>query len=81
MLAVMESRFQANYLSVSFIQGRYKYSVFSNYDNGDNMREVSVIDMKTKKEYVYNCKDYKVDRLYDLEKKLQCDTNNVLGCQ
>ncbi|EIG80427.1 hypothetical protein EC12741_3046 [Escherichia coli 1.2741] len=37
--------------------------------------------MKTKKEYVYNCKDYKVDRLYNLKKKLKCDINNVLSCQ
>lgn len=75
------SRFQTDYFSVSFIQSGYKYSVFSNYDNGSNMRGVSVIDMKTKKEYVYNCKDYKVDRLYNLKKKLKCDINNVLSCQ
>lgn len=75
------SRFQVDYLSISFIQSGYKYSVFSNYDSVNNMRGVSVIDMKTKKEYVYNCKDYKVDRLYNLEKKLQCDINSALGCQ
>ena len=75
------SRFQTNYFNISFSQGRYKYTVFSNYENGSSMRGVSVIDMKTKKEYVYNCNDYKVDKLSDLAKKLQCDTDNALGCQ
>ncbi|EGQ5291490.1 TPA: hypothetical protein ACF3LB_002238 [Enterobacter hormaechei] len=74
------SRFQTDYLSISFVQSGYKYAVFSNYDNGNSARGVSVIDMRTKKEYVYDCKDYKVDRLSDLAKKLECDTNNALGC-
>ncbi|EQA1590341.1 hypothetical protein RBQ08_RS11290 [Enterobacter hormaechei] len=74
------SRFQTDYLSISFVQSGYKYAVFSNYDNGNSARGVSVIDMRTKKEYVYDCKNYKVDRLSDLAKKLECDTNNALGC-
>lgn len=75
------SRFQTNYFNISFIQSGYKYTLFSNYENGSSMRGVSVIDMKTKKEYVYNCNDYRMDKLSDLAKKLQCDTDNALGCQ
>ncbi|MCU6177086.1 hypothetical protein KWH82_23095 [Citrobacter cronae] len=75
------SRFQTDYFNISFSQDGYKYTVFSNYENGSSMSGVSVVDMKTKKEYVYNCNDYKVDKLADLVKKLQCDTDNTLGCQ
>lgn len=75
------SRFQTNYFNINFIHGGYKYTVFSNQENGSSMRGVSVIDMKTKKEYVYNCNDYKIDKLSDLAKKLQCDTDNALGCK
>lgn len=75
------SRYQVDYFNVSFIQDGYKYTVFSNYENGSSMRGVSVIDIKTKKEYVYNCNDYKIDKLPDLANKLQCGPDNALGCQ
>lgn len=74
------SRFQTDYLNVSFEQGGFKYSIFSNYEDGDSTRGVTVTKLKNNKEYVYNCKDDGVDKLAQLVSKLQCDKDSSLGC-
>lgn len=75
------SRFQTDYMNVSFHQGGFKYTVFSNYEDGDSSKGVTVVNLKTKKEYTYGCNDEGVDRLSDLMDKLQCDKDDALGCQ
>ncbi len=74
------SRFQTDYLSVSFEQGGFKYSIFSSYEDGDSTRGITVTKLKNKKEYIYNCKDDGVDKLSELVSKLQCDKDSTLGC-
>lgn len=74
------SRFQTDYLSVRFNQHEYKYSIFSNYENGENTRGVTVTNLKTKREYMYRCNDKGIDNLLDLTKQLQCDKDASLGC-
>ncbi|SCM55021.1 hypothetical protein BN1044_04534 [Hafnia alvei] len=75
------SRFQTDYMNVSFHHSGFKYTVFSNYEDGDSNKGVTVVNLKTKKEYTYECKDEGVDRLSDLMGKLQCDKDDALGCQ
>lgn len=75
------SRFQTNYVNVSFNQRGFKYTVFSNYEEGESTRGVTVLNLKTKKEYTYDCKDEGIDKLSDLAMKLQCDKDNSLGCR
>lgn len=75
------SRFQTDYFNVSFSQSGFKYTVFSNYEDGNSSRGVTVVSLKSKKEYTYDCKDEGVDKLSDLELKLQCDKDSSLGCQ
>lgn len=74
------SRFQTDYLNVSFNQYNYKYTVFSNYEDGKISRGVTVVSLKTKREYTYKCNDEGVDKLLDLTKQLQCNQNSSLGC-
>ena len=75
------TRFQTDYMNVSFHQGGFKYTVFSNYEDGDSHKGVAVVNLKTKKEYTYECKDEGIDKLSDLMGKLQCDKDGALGCQ
>lgn len=74
------SRFQTDYVNVSFKQSGLKYTIFSNYEEGKNTRGVTVVNLKTKKEYTYDCKSEGIDKLSDLTGKLQCDKDNALGC-
>lgn len=74
------SRFQTDYLNVSFMNLGYKYTIFSHYENGDQSRGVSVMNLKSKKESIYNCKDAGIDHLSDLSEKLTCDKASALGC-
>ena len=75
------SRFQTDYFNVSFSQSGFKYTIFSNYEDGNSSRGVTVVSLKSKKEYTYDCKDEGVDKLSDLASKLQCDKDSALGCQ
>ena len=74
------SRFQTDYLVISFINGEYKYSIFSKYEDNKEEQGVSVFNVKLKKEYKYNYIKTKTDNLSDLVSKLQCDKENALGC-
>lgn len=75
------SRFQTDYLNVSFVQNSFKYTIFSNYEDGNSTKGVSVVNLENNKEYIYDCKDEGVDRLSELVNKLQCDKDSALGCQ
>lgn len=75
------SRFQTDYLNVSFVNAGYKYTMFSNYEDENESRGVSVTNLKTKKESVYDCKSVGIDRLSDLSSKLACDKDSALGCE
>lgn len=75
------SRFQTDYFNVSFYNGNYKYSVFSNYEGGVQAQGVTVFNLNNKKEITYKCKKTNFDRLSELSLKLQCDRNSSLGCQ
>ncbi|EPC4818542.1 hypothetical protein Q1B72_001755 [Salmonella enterica] len=44
-------------------------------------KSVSVTNLKTKKESVYDCKSVGIDRLSDLSSKLACDKDSALGCE
>ena len=74
------SRFQTDYFNVSFINAGYKYTIFSNYEDENENRGVSVMNLDSKKESVYDCKSVNIDRLSDLSEKLTCDKDSVLGC-
>lgn len=74
------SRFQTDYFNVSFYNGNYKYSVFSNYDDGVQAQGVTAFNLNNKKEITYKCKKTNVDRLSELSLKLQCDIHSSLGC-
>ncbi|QHB33857.1 hypothetical protein F0T03_17955 [Yersinia canariae] len=75
------SRFQTDYLIVNFIHGGYEYSIFSNYEGDKEEKGIAVLNIKSKKEYKYNCIKVNVDNLSDLTDKLQCNKVNALGCQ
>ncbi|ECO5909858.1 hypothetical protein UM55_004033 [Salmonella enterica subsp. enterica serovar Oranienburg] len=75
------SRFQTNYFSVSFVNAEYKYTIFSNYEGKSESRGVSVTNLNSKKESVYDCKSVSIDRLSDLSAKLACDKDSALGCE
>jgi hypothetical protein len=75
------SRFQTDYFNVSFINSGYRYTIFSNYEDEHESRGVSVTNLKSKKEYVYDCKVAGIDRLSDLSTKLACDKDSALGCE
>lgn len=73
-------RFQADYFYVSFFNGKYKYSIFSNFEDGSYSKGVNVQNIDNKKEYSFLCNVTEVDHLSDLSEKLKCDTNSALGC-
>lgn len=73
-------RFQTDYFDVSFFNGKYKYSIFSNFEDGNYSKGVNVKNIDSKKEYSFACNNTEVDRLRDLSGKLKCDTNSALGC-
>ncbi|WP_337016744.1 hypothetical protein [Leclercia sp. AS011] len=75
------SRFQTDYFNVSFINLEYKYTIFSNYEQGNESRGVIVTSLTSKKESVYDCKSVEIDRLSDLSAKLTCDKDSSLGCE
>lgn len=75
------SRFQTDYFNVSFINSEYKYTIFSNYEDGNESRGVIVTSLNSKKESVYDCKPVGIDRLSDLSAKLTCDKDSSLGCE
>lgn len=73
-------RFQTDYFDVSFFNGKYKYSIFSNFEDGNYSNGVNVKNIDSKKEYSFACNVTEIDRLRDLSEKLKCDTNSALGC-
>jgi len=75
------SRFQTDYFTVSFMSANYKYTVFSNYEDEKEHRGVSVTNLNSKKESVYDCKSVDIDRLSDLSARLACDKDSALGCE
>lgn len=75
------SRFQTDYFNVSFVSAGYKYTIFSNYEDESESRGVSVTNLSSKKESVYDCKSVDIDRLSDLSTKLTCDEDSALGCE
>ena len=75
------SRFQTDYFNVSFVNAGYKYMIFSNYEDERESRGVSVMNLTSKKESIYDCRVIGVDRLSDLSEKLTCDKDSVLGCE
>ncbi|MBL5965541.1 hypothetical protein I7V30_09730 [Lelliottia amnigena] len=74
------SRFQTDYLTISFINSSYEYSIFSSYENNKEEKGVSVLNVKSKKEYKYDCIKTKTDNLIALTEKLQCNKDSALGC-
>ncbi|MDK1193599.1 hypothetical protein QMW88_02870 [Cronobacter dublinensis] len=75
------SRFQTDYFNVSFVNAEYKYTIFSHYEDQTETRGVSVTNLSSKKESVYDCKSIGIDRLSDLSAKLACDKDSALGCK
>lgn len=71
-------RYQTEYGKVSFSKGKYKYSIFSNYEGNE---EVSgVIVTISEKEYNIPCRKTITNKLLDLIPLLQCDKDDALGC-
>lgn len=75
------SRFQTDYFNVSFVNAEYQYTIFSNYEDENESRGISVKNLRSKKESIYNCKSIGIDRLSDLSSKLTCDKDSALGCE
>lgn len=73
------SRFQTDYFNVSFVNAGYKYTIFSNYEENES-RGISVTNLNSKKESIYNCKSAGIDFLSNLSEKLACDKDSALGC-
>ncbi|MGY6037382.1 hypothetical protein [Aeromonas sp. AE23HZ002T15] len=71
-------RYQAEYGKVSFSKGKYKYSVFSNYEGNEEMS--GVIVTISEKEYNIPCRKIITNKLVDLIPLLQCDKEDALGC-
>lgn len=75
------SRFQTDYMNVMFTENDFKYTIFSNYEDGNSTKGITVTNLKNNKEYTYNCKGDGIDKLSDLVGKLLCDKESSLGCQ
>lgn len=75
------SRYQTDYFNISFNNHGYKYSIFSNYEDGKEKKGVAVLNTLNQKEYIYKCNSSEIDRLSELSSRLQCDKNSSLGCQ
>jgi hypothetical protein len=75
------SRYQTDYFNISFVNHDYKYSVFSNYEDGKEKKGVAVLNTLNQKEYIYKCNSSEIDRLSELSSRLQCDKDSSLGCQ
>ncbi|MEL3924434.1 hypothetical protein V1481_13840 [Aeromonas enteropelogenes] len=71
-------RYQTEYGKVSFSKGKYKYSVFSNYEGNEGMS--GVIVTISEKEYNIPCRKVITNKLVDLIPLLQCDKEDALGC-
>lgn len=71
-------RYQTEYGKVSFSKGKYKYSVFSNYEENEEMS--GVIVTISEKEYNIPCRKVITNKLVDLIPLLQCDKEDALGC-
>ncbi|NEX83194.1 hypothetical protein [Aeromonas rivipollensis] len=71
-------RYQTEYGKVSFSKGKYKYSIFSNYEGNEEMSGVIVTIFE--KEYNIPCRKKITNKLVDLIPLLQCDKEDALGC-
>ncbi|WP_349921911.1 hypothetical protein [Aeromonas veronii] len=71
-------RYQTEYGKVSFSKGKYKYSVFSNYEGDEEMS--GIIVNVSEKEYNIPCRKIIANKLVDLIPLLQCDKEDALGC-
>ncbi|WP_146181557.1 hypothetical protein [Aeromonas sp. HMWF014] len=71
-------RYQTEYGMVSFSKGKYKYSIFSNYEENEEMS--GVIVTISEKEYNIPCRKTIANKLVDLIPLLQCDKEDALGC-
>ncbi len=71
-------RYQTEYGKVSFSKGKYKYSIFNNYEGNEEMS--GVIVTISEKEYNIPCRKTITNKLVDLIPLLQCDKEDALGC-
>lgn len=71
-------RYQTEYGKVSFSKGKYKYSIFSNYEGNEEMS--GVIVTISGKGYNIPCRKIITNKLVDLIPLLQCDKEDALGC-
>lgn len=71
-------RYQTEYGKVSFSKGKYKYSIFSNYEGNEEIS--GVIVTISEKEYNIPCRKKITNKLVDLIPLLQCDKEDALGC-
>lgn len=71
-------RYQTEYGKVSFSKGKYKYSIFSNYEGNEEMSGVIVTISEI--EYNIPCRKTITNKLVDLIPLLQCDKEDALGC-
>lgn len=71
-------RYQTEYGKVSFSKGKYKYSIFSNYEGNEELS--GVIVTISEKEYNIPCRKTITNKLLDLIPLLKCDKEDALGC-
>lgn len=71
-------RYQTEYGKVSFSKGKYRYSIFSNYEGNEEIS--GVIVTISEKEYNIPCRKKITNKLVDLIPLLQCDKEDALGC-
>lgn len=79
------SRYQVDYKAVRFSIGRYRYSVYSNYDAEDVdgasvSAGVAVFNSEKKMEVQMPCARIYVNRLEEVIPLLQCDNDDAMGC-
>lgn len=74
------SRYQTDYRNVSFSNHGFEYNIFSNIDNGEIQQGVSVVNLKSNKEYSHLCEQVYIDDLVTLSNILACDKESALGC-
>ena len=71
-------RYQTEYKKISFNVGAYVYSIFSNFEQDNEISGVTV--SIGGKEYTYNCLSLEKNRLSDLMPLLKCNKSNAMGC-
>lgn len=79
-------RYQTDYLSVGFVNGKYSYGIYKNYDgsiskNAEYGITIGAADGLGNETRIVCTGSSVVDRLWTLPKVLACNPDSALGCE